>query len=325
MVAQYVAKRRQNLHRSHIAYMHHVAWGIVCVLLLAVVLGLLTHAQTLDHTNADLRQQLIAAKTPSTTCKVTGDWQANATKKLAISAPSGSREYYVHTPKDFTLTKYLPLLMFYPGRGASAQAAEAAYALDKLPAIVVYPTPTMGAEGMLAWQGAPYSSGADDVGFTRAILDKTIADLCIDRTKVYAAGMSNGGGFTSLLSCKLSDRFAAYAIVSGALYYPNGQCAPPRPAPLISIHGDQDSIVPYNGSIFRKLPPVDDWIAMRAAMNGCNRQPVTTYITTNAISTAWTQCKQRASVENIRIEGGIHAWGQLPNEQLWQFLSRFSR
>ncbi|MDB5176444.1 MAG: putative polyhydroxybutyrate depolymerase, polyhydroxybutyrate depolymerase [Candidatus Saccharibacteria bacterium] len=324
MAAQYVAKRRQNLYKQHVTYMHHVAWGIVCILLLAVVLGLLTQAQTLSNNNSDLRRQLAAAKMPSTTCRVTGQWQANTTKQLAISAPSGSRDYFVHTPKDFADTKYYPLLMFYPGRGASAQAAEAAYKLDALPAVVVYPTPTMGAGGMLAWQGAPYSSGSDDIGFTTAILDKTMSDLCIDRTKVYAAGMSNGGGFTSLLSCKLSSRFAAYAIVSGALYYPNGDCTPPRPSPLISIHGDQDQTVPYDGSVFRKLPPVDDWIAARAAKNGCNNPPTTTYSNGDAVATVWNNCKNGASVENVRIEGGIHAWGQIPNEQIWQFLSRFS-
>jgi polyhydroxybutyrate depolymerase len=324
MVAQYVAKRRNNLHVSHASYMHHFAWGVVCILLLGVILSLLTYAQTLDSKNSDLRQQLAVLSAPQTTCKATGEWKANSTKQLTITSPSGSRDYFVHTPKDFDSTKYLPLLVFYPGRGASAQGAEAAYGLDKLPAIVVYPTPTMGAGGMLAWEGAPYSSGADDIGFTTAILDKTQSELCIDRTKVYAAGMSNGGGFASLLSCKLPDRFAAYAIVSGALYYPNGQCKPPHPSPLISIHGDQDPTVPYNGSAFRNLPAVDDWMAMRASLNGCSK-PTTTYKNTDIVTTVWNNCSQGAVVENVRIQGGIHAWGQVPNEQLWQFLSRFSR
>jgi polyhydroxybutyrate depolymerase len=326
MVTKYVAKRRQNLYPTHTSrrHVHHFAWGILCIILVGVIISLLTYAQTLDSSNASLRKQLLALQSPQTTCKVNGDWAANMTKKLAISSPKGSREYFVHTPASFADAKYLPLLMFYPGRGASAEAAEQAYGLDKLPAIVVYPSPTMGAGGMLAWEGAPYSSGSDDIGFTTAILDEMQSQLCVDRTKVYAAGMSNGGGFTSLLSCKLSDRFAAYAVVAGALYYPDGQCTPPRPTPIINIHGDSDPTVPYEGSSLRNLPPVDSWTAMRAAQNGCS-SPTTTYLNATAVATIWNNCRDGAVVESVRIQGGHHAWGQLPNDQLWQFLSRFSR
>ncbi len=135
--------------------------------------------------------------------------------------------------------------------------------------------------------------------------------------------MSNGGGFASLLSCKLPNRFAAIAVVAGALYQPKSDCQPPRPVPLISIHGDQDPTVPYYGSIVRALPPVETWTSMRAKMNNCG-QPITTYTDTRTVLTSWKDCKDGAKVENIRIEGGGHAWGQISNESLWQFLSQFS-
>lgn len=43
---------------------------------------------------------------------------------------------------------------------------------------------------------------------------------CLDSSRIYAAGKSNGGGLTGLLACdkKLSTQIAAFAPVSGAFY-----------------------------------------------------------------------------------------------------------
>lgn len=315
-------KRKPTLrqHLSQRTSMHHIAWGIVCLLLIMCMGGLWVHAQSLSAKATELEKQLLATKRPApSTCRVNGDWQANTTRTQSID----NRSYLVHLPANFVPYEYYPLLLFYPGKGASAEAAQAAYGLDNLPAIVVYPYPTMSKDGLLAWQGAPYSSDSDDIGFTRSILDKLQAELCVDRTKVYAMGMSNGGGFASLLSCRLPDRFAAYAVVAGAMYSPGGQCTPPQPAPMISIHGDQDPIVPYDGSPLRNLPPVENWAATRARMNGCNK-PTTITSGFHTVATIWNDCRDNATVQNIRVEGGGHMWGDVTNDTIWQFLSRFS-
>ena len=300
--------------------MRRVAWIVACVLLFMSVLGLTMHTQSLESEIKALEKQLVASKRPEqSTCKVRGDWLPNTTTTGTVNG----RQYLVHVPENFVSYEYYPLIMFYPGKGASAGAAQATFGLDKLPAIVVYPYPTANTEGVLAWQGAPYSSPSDDVAFTAAVLDRLQDDLCVDRTKVYAAGFSNGGGFAALLSCKLPERFAAYAVIAGAMYAPAGQCVPSKPAPLISIHGDKDSIVPYDGSLLRKLPSIDSWTASRAKLNGC-ATPTTVNEGINSIVTIWNQCTDNATVQNVRIQGGGHSWGQITNQALWQFLSRFS-
>ncbi len=292
-------------------------------MLAGVMLALFTSVQTLQSQNRDLEKQLVSAKTVQTTCKLIGSWPANSTKQLSLPTSNGNRDILVHLPQDFSEDHYYPLLLFYPGKSATAQGAQAAYGLDQLPAIIVYPSPTVGVDGQTAWEGAPYSSPADDVAFTAIILDKLQSDLCIDRTKIYAAGMSNGGGFASMLSCELPDRFAAYAIVSGAMYYPHGDCKPDRPTPLITIHSDSDPIVPFAGSTARNLPPIYNWTAMRADMNNCTKiqtaQPQPSIATTT-----WTGCRDNATVQNVVIHGGGHTWGQVSNDYLWQFLSQFS-
>lgn len=299
--------------------MHHYAWGVVCFLLLLSMGGLWVHAQSLDNKVHSLQKELADTKHPvATTCKLNGSWTAATTRVLSVS----NRQFGVHLPKDFSDQHYYPVVMLYPGKGASPQVAEVAFGTNSFPAIVVYPYPTISTDGVYAWQGAPYSSKANDVQFTADILDKLQSELCVDRTKIYAVGMSNGGGFASLLSCKLSDRFAAYAVVAGAMYAPAGQCKPPRPTPLINVHGDNDTIVPYGGSLTRHLPNIDSWVATRADYNGCKAP--TTINDVQTVVTTWHQCDKNATVQNVRIVGGGHGWGGITNDALWQFLSQFS-
>lgn len=329
MESRYKAHRhekRQTLPRPKLVRRPHVrylAWGIVCLLVMAVVFGIWSRLQAVEYENTELKQRLTAVTTPATTCRASGDWTANQTKQLSVATGSGERQYFVHTPDSFKATNYYPVVLFYVGRGSTPLQDEAAYNLDRLPAIVVYPMPTVGGQGMTAWEGAPYSSGSDDVGFTKSIIEEMKADLCIDRTRVYAVGMSNGGGFAALLSCRAADQIAAIAIVSGAMYPPERDCQPPRPMPLMSIHGDRDQTVPYYGSPIRKLPSVERWMTMRAAMNGCLR-PTTTFGSGAAVLTSWNNCKDDASVQNIRIEGGPHDWGSVSNDVMWRFLSQHS-
>lgn len=324
MTTLYVSRRRpEKRSTGGTFFKHHVAWGIVCLLLVSLMAGLWTRTQSLESQNAKLRSQLVAQEQPPDTCKVTTGWQSNTTKQFSLVTSNGTRDYLVHTPADFKSDSYYPLVMFYPGKGASATDAAQAFGLDNLPAVLVYPFPTNGVDGYTAWQGAPYSSKANDVEFTGAVLDKVQGDLCIDKTRVYAVGMSNGGAFAALLSCKLSHRFAAYAVVSGAMYYPDGGCKPPRPTPLITIHGTNDDIVPFDGSEIRKLPSVYDWTATRAAIDKCG-PPATTYPNASMVVTDWATCHNGAAVQHIQIIGGNHSWGQVPNDSVWQFLSRFT-
>jgi polyhydroxybutyrate depolymerase len=328
MATHYVSQRPETPRReppvvSRTTYMHHVAWAVVCGILVAIIASLWVYSQSLAGKNVQLQRQLTVAKAPATTCKVGPDWKADMSRELSVDTRDGKRSFYVHLPTEFIDNQYYPMIMFYSGKGALPLNVELAYGLDRLPAILVYPFPTNGKDGDLSWASAPYSSGADDIGFTAAILDELQADLCVDKTRIYAAGMSNGGGFASMLSCKLPDRFAAYAIVAGALYAPSSNCTPPRPSSIISIHGDNDETVPYDGSPLRQLPPIYDWTAQRAAIEKCSK-PIINYTDPTRTITTWPNCRAGTTVESVRVLGGTHAWGDVSNDTIWRFLSRFS-
>lgn len=299
-------------------YVHHIIWGTVCLILLALLIGLWLSTRFLDQKTIALEQRI--ATLSSAACMARDPWQAGTTKQFTIESGGVNRSFLVHLPDSFNPVQYYPALLFFPGKGTSALSGQQNANLNSLPAVTIYPEPTVGRDLMYSWQGAPYSSGANDVEFVSNLLDKVEAQLCIQRSRIYAVGLSNGGGMVSLLSCKLSDRFAAYGIVAGAMYYPDGGCKPYTPTPLISIHGDGDVTVPYFGSAQRKLPAIDGWMADRARDNGCTPIPDVTFVLGTTVST-WQRCKDNATVKNVRIHNAGHMWTSDAPEMLWQFMS----
>jgi polyhydroxybutyrate depolymerase len=110
-------------------------------------------------------------------------------------------------------------------------------------AVVVHPEGHEGVE-LLGTTGRGWDLFPDqqrDTRFVRALLDELERDRCIDRRRLFATGMSNGGFFASLLGCTLADRVAAVAAVAGAM--PLRDCRPSRPVPVLLIHGSADRVV----------------------------------------------------------------------------------
>jgi poly(3-hydroxybutyrate) depolymerase len=105
-------------------------------------------------------------------------------------------------------------------------------------------------------------------------LDHLQSTFCIDTSRIYAAGKSNGGGFTGLLACdpEATKRIAAFAPVSGAFYLSSDgnlpKCKPSRfPIPIMEFHGYNDTTIYYAGALNTRknanttsiVTYVDDW------------------------------------------------------------------
>ncbi len=175
---------------------------------------------------------------------------------------------------------------------------------------------------------------ADDVGFTAALLDDVEADLCVDRTRIFAMGMSNGGMFVSTLACALGDRIAAVAPVAGVHLLSD---CDGRPVPLIATHGTADPVVPLDdrGGGFGALgdllgltdgaaaplrmfdavvgTPAMSWVESWAKRNGCSLdEPEVTVVETGVERTAYAGCDEGGDVVLQAIEGGGHVWPTAP-------------
>ena len=154
------------------------------------------------------------------------------------------------------------------------------------------------------WRSDPRLGGGD-VAFVRdlvALLDEAYG---IDPARIYAAGMSNGGGMAARLACDASGVVAAVAGVAGAYFA--GDCDPVRPVPVIAFHGDADPIVPYEGR-GRLLPPVEGWAGEWAARNGCDSEPTLGAVATDVTTLRWAGCAAGADVVLYTVAGGRHGW-----------------
>ncbi|MFD8499114.1 alpha/beta hydrolase family esterase [Amycolatopsis sp. NPDC059657] len=251
-----------------------------------------------------------AQATPSarTGCGRPAPFTTGASTGTSIQSGGLTREYRVHLPASYSRFRPLPVVLSFHGHKRTSEYQEQLTGMSALNAIVVYPQGLIGTDGESAWEGAPYSAAADDVQFTRDLISSLERQLCVDSRRIYAAGKSNGGGFVGVLACRMPDRIAAFAPVSGAFYPQSGACDPSQRAPIIDFHGTADTTIPYTGNPAKGLPALPDWLAGWASRDRCHGSvswsdgPVTYQ--------HWLGCP----LAHVRIEGLGHVWpSRTPN------------
>ena len=85
------------------------------------------------------------------------------------------------------------------------------------------------------------STCANDVLFTQKLLDHLEDSYCIDRRRIHASGMSNGGMMAYQAGVSFSSRFASMVPVAGSALL--GFWTPPKtPIALMDIHGTMDEV-----------------------------------------------------------------------------------
>jgi polyhydroxybutyrate depolymerase len=219
-----------------------------------------------------------------------------------------TRSYDVHAPAERSGLR-MPVVLAFHGRGETPELLARYSGLSMLPAIVVYPRGLPGRGGKLGWSGTPAAAPqADDVRFVRALLADVESRACVDRSRVYATGKSDGGGFAAQLACKAADLFAAVAPVAGAFYPISGGCRPARAVSILEIHGTADRVVPYRGSQRRELPDIHAWLGAWARRDGCARFEGRSAVASAVERERWTRCMGGAIVVGYRILGGGHTW-----------------
>ncbi|GAA3583433.1 alpha/beta hydrolase family esterase [Kribbella ginsengisoli] len=263
---------------------------------LLMTAGLVTAATTLPTATA-------AEPSRTTGCGK----QAAPTGDYTVESGGLTRTYRLHIPDNYKPSKQYPLILVFHGRGKTGAQTEAFSDLSKLDAVVAYPNGVIGDENKQAWQGAPYSAkGVDDVKFTADLLDQLEGKYCVDTRTVYATGKSNGAGFTAILACRMADRFAAIAPVSGAFYIEGTRCAPSRPVPVLDIHGTGDTTIPYGGDGQRDLPDVQTWVRDWSVRDHCDQDTKVSQLGDDVLITKYKGCD--ADVVHVAVTDGGHSW-----------------
>jgi polyhydroxybutyrate depolymerase len=231
------------------------------------------------------------------------------------------REYLLHVPRTYDRTKPTPLVIsMHGGAGWPAMQKETSRwntLADSQGFIVVYPSGISG-RGPRAWHMKP-SGRAKDVRFISELIDTLKAAYNIDGARVYADGLSNGGGMAFVLSCTLSDRIAAVGMVASAQFLPFDWCTDQRAVPMIAFHGTADRAVPYHGGTSwvapEPFPDIPTWAADWARRNRCSPDPVESAVAADVTRLEYPGCADDAAVVLYTVAGGGHTWpggGPLP-------------
>jgi len=177
--------------------------------------------------------------------------------------------------------------------------------------IVVYP---QGIGFPRRWNVSPppfSTDPTDDVGFLRELVAYIDSEYCIDLTRVYVNGFSNGGGMSHRLACEAADVFTAIGIVAGA-HGEFGACGPSRSVPVIAFHGTADNVVPYGGgrSGGFDLPDIQDWTRDWASRNSCSltASHIDVPDGVDYVGIRYTGCSDDAEVILYTIEQRGHTW-----------------
>jgi polyhydroxybutyrate depolymerase len=200
------------------------------------------------------------------------------------------------------------------------------------------------------WNDGAVPGQADDVGFISALIDTLAESDGIDRTRVYATGISNGAIMSFHLACAIPNKIAAIASVAGSMPAADAErCANGPVMPVLMLHGTADPLVPYGGGHVgfagfpsRDVLPVESTVAFFATRGGCKGGKATTKLFPDVDRVAAQGCPPAAAVELYRIAGGGHTWPggrqYLPErfigptnreidatKTIWSFFARFRR
>lgn len=258
-----------------------------------------------------------------------------------ISFQGQNRSYITYVPESYSPETPSPIVFAFHGFGGqnvlTMNNTNFNQLADTNNFIVVYPQGTL--YGIAPhWNVGGWTSGStvDDVAFTDYLLSSLSITYNINSDRVYATGMSNGGFFSFLLACQLSDKFAAIASVTGSMTTETLQnCNPLREVPILQIHGTNDPIVPYGGELAWNTP-IDDVLSYWRLNNQCFTSPNITTLEdvdqNNGITVEehiYENGTNGAIVKHLKVIGGGHNWFKNDDldasEAVWAFFSNFDR
>ncbi len=173
------------------------------------------------------------------------------------------RTFVVRAPARHDGRVPAPVVLAFHPFGMNAQYMQGRAPISRAwpEALSVYPE-GLGRAGSAApsWQGQPGELGDRDLAFFDAMLAWLDGHTCVDRTRVFVLGYSNGAGLAHLLACERSRAIAGAAVAAGRL-----SCRPAAPVPVVLSHGMQDRTIGYAQGVEASRA----W----AAANGCTAPP----------------------------------------------------
>jgi len=231
-------------------------------------------------------------------------------------------------------TNPLPLVFLLHGHGGSAsqmtgQSGNVAphkiwlEIADREKLIIAIPHGALSPDGNMGWNDcradAQSNPKTDDVKFLRELIPAIAKSHAVDRHRIFASGISNGGNMALRLALELSDQIAAAAVVASAMPGVNECGTPAHPVSILFMNGTADPVLPYDGGEVAKAwgkrgsvisidASVRYWIrhnqtktepeAVKFPQRGPGRGSVTRYL--------YSGGREGTEVVLYKVEGGGH-------------------
>jgi len=143
-----------------------------------------------------------------------------------------------------------PMVLMLHGGRSDGQTLRRLTGFDRLAdrygVVAVYPSAPGGAWNDGRGVVLADEAGRDDAGYLVRLAEHLAAKGLVDPARVYAAGISNGGGMAMRLACDRPDAVSGIAVI--ATKRPVAlECGAYRPLPTLFFHGTEDRIAPHEG------------------------------------------------------------------------------
>ena len=232
-------------------------------------------------------------------------WSDPAIDRRQMTSAGLKRDYILSVPRGAKQRDRLPLILVFHGYMEDAERIRQHSQLDKADAVVAF----MDGVGK-AWAPAPYAetTGEQDLAFVDDVLGQVEGEYSIDRTRIFAAGFSNGGGFAAFVGCQRPQEFSGVATVAGAFYQRVSSGCSSIPMKHVDFHGTADPIISYDGgerheTVYNSTP---EMLEEAAARNHCAGRREDVALSPTVTKLSWDDCD--AALSHYRIVGGPHVW-----------------
>jgi polyhydroxybutyrate depolymerase len=242
----------------------------------------------------------------------------------AIIHGDHARSYLVFTPPGAReASRPLPLVMVFHGAFSTANSIAAQSRFHRIAMregfIVVYPNGA--GQRWDAPAGTPFAG--DDVRFLRELVDEIDGKHArVDRARIFAVGLSNGGAMSLRLACEVPGLVAGIAVVAATMPAAiRDACHPGGGVSVIFIAGTADAVTRYGGGTLTvaSFPGYTMLSAETSASyfsqaNRCADAPTVKELprriaddTTSVSVIDYPDCAM-GRVELWRVNGGGHSW-----------------
>jgi len=269
---------------------------------------------TVNKSRKSTRKAAAIKPAPSAAAATPGaDLERRLTKagdyRFSIQHEGLARTYRVHVPARYDPAEPAPLLVALHGGGMDRPGDDGFDSLvrqsDYHGFIAVYPDawPAPGQGKRTGWNagqccGDARERNVNDVGFVAQVVTNVFRQVSIDRERIYAAGVSDGGMMALRLACDMPDLFRGVASVGGA--DATARCTPDKPVSVLQFHARNDPRVPLSSARATAVK----W----AELNGCSDAPRRVLEKDGAYCEAWTYCRRQSEVQMCVTDTGGHSW-----------------